>query len=59
METLTKSNLGQQSINKSTKPTFNSQQDKNNMDIDDNDWFEDLEDDPPPENRQDQNQRVD
>lgn len=59
METLTRSNLGQQGINKSTKPTFNGQQDKNNMDIDDNDWFEDLGDDPPSENRQDQNQGAD
>lgn len=59
METLTELNLGQQSIDESTKLIFDSQQAGDNMDIDDNNYFEKLEEDPPPGNGQGQNQRAD
>ena len=59
METPTELNLGQQSINESTKLIFDSQQAGDNMDIDDNNYFEKLEKDSLPGNGQDQNQRAD
>lgn len=47
------SNLGRQNVNEFTKLTFDDQQVGDNMKIDDNDCFEELEDNPPSGNGQD------
>ena len=59
IETPIKSNSGQQNIDDATKLTFDSQQARDNMKIDNNDCFENLEDDSLSGNKQDQNQEAD
>ena len=59
MKTPTGLNLGRQGVDKSTEPTFDNQQARDNMDIDDNDRFKKLEEDSLPGNKQGQNQEAD
>ena len=59
MEIPTGSNSGRQGVDKSTEPTFDGQKAGDNMDIDDNDRFEELEEDPPSGDGQGQNQGAD
>lgn len=53
------SNSGRQRVDESTEPTFDGQQAGDNIDIDNNDYFQELENDSPPGDGQDQNQKAD
>ena len=59
METSTGSKLGRQGVDESTEPNFDGQQVRNNMDIDNNDYFEEFEENISSGDRQSQNQKVD